>query len=245
MGIGLVLLFLLLSNIRLWVRYENDEIALKAGWLFLRYSAMPKKEEKNKKKKKSKNPRSGGQQKGQQSKTEKQDRPAEADGSYQPDGGSAKAKGEAKIADTPEKSGVAAKKAPDQESRTLRENGTMVLELLRSAKGPLKTLHRHLWLRDLDFLLVVAREDAAQTAIAYGRMNGWVHGAYAALSRFVRMKKAKVRVAADYLSQEDRLQVSFQLTVRTVFVLAAAAQFSGGFLWRIIKDKQTAKTKAE
>ena len=29
------------------------------------------------------------------------------------------------------------------------------------------------------------------------------------------------------------------------FVLAAAAQFAGGFLWRIIKDKQTAKTKAE
>ena len=125
----------------------------------------------------------------------------------------------------------------DQESRTLRATVEQVLELLKAAKQPLKLLYGHLWVRRLDFQLIVSREDAAQTAIAYGRMNGWVHGAYAAISQFVRMKKGRILVQGDYLSQQDRLKVSFEWTLRVLFLLMAAIQFFFRFLWKVLKNK--------
>ncbi|MDD3194075.1 MAG: hypothetical protein PHE47_09600 [Oscillospiraceae bacterium] len=222
-----LLLFLLFSNVRLDFRYQGGEIFLRAGWLFLGYQMMPEPEKRRRK---------------NQAAAQKAKVAAEAGSpkdSVPRDGEEA-----GETAQPPEETGrkgQTKQKPPDQESRSLRETVDMVLDLVKTAKKPARLLYRHLWVRKLDFRLVVAREDAAQTAIAYGQMNGWVHGAYGALSHFVRMKKGRVGVQADYLSQGDWIDASFRLTLRPVFALAAVVWFGCGFLRNTMKSKEKNK----
>ncbi len=48
-------------------------------------------------------------------------------------------------------------------------------------------------------------------------------------------EKGRVLVQGDYLSQQDRLQASFVLTLRVLFLLAAGIQFVARFLWKTLK----------
>lgn len=219
-GIVLALFFLLLfSSVRVIFRYENTEVFLQVRWLFLQYQILPEKERKPKKRhaerKQKKTPKPA------ETSIEKTENPAE-----QAEPVSANQGGEKK-----QKKAIPA----DQQSRNLKETFEMIWELIQTAKRPIKLLYRHLWVHKLDFQLVVAREDAAQTAIAYGQMNGWVYGAWAMLSNLVHMKKGRVQVLADYLSVGDRLRLSLQLRLRIVFLLAAGACFIWNFLRKLIR----------
>lgn len=252
----MILLFLF-SNVRLVFRYDNGEVFLQARWLFIRYQILPEPDKRKKKgagdeKKESTNGPPAGQ--GSALEREKAERDnqnlhgkkqeSQSNSPKTPGGRTGAGTAKDSVGELCQKGKETEKKAgarmADQESRTLRATIEQVLELLRAAKKPLKLLYRHLWVRRLDFRLVVAREDAAQTAIAYGRMNGWVHGAYAAISQFVRMKKGRVLVQGDYLSQQDRLQASFVLTLRVLFLLAAGIQFVARFLWKTLKNSRAA-----
>ena len=254
--LALILLFLF-SNVRLVFRYENGEVFLQARWLFIRYQILPEPEKRKKKgagdeKKESTNGPPAGQ--GSALEREKAERDnqnphgkkqeSQSNSPKTPGGRTGAGTAKDSVGELSQKGKETEKKAgvrmADQESRTLQATIEQVLDLLRAAKKPLKLLYRHLWVRRLDFRLVVAREDAAQTAIAYGRMNGWVHGAYAAISQFVRMKTGRVLVQGDYLSQQDRLQASFVLTLRVLFLLAAGIQFVARFLWKTLKNSRAA-----
>ena len=254
--LALILLFLF-SNVRLVFRYDNGEVFLQARWLFIRYQILPEPEKRKKKgagdeKKESTNGPPAGQ--GSALEREKAERDnqnphgkkqeSQSNSPKTPGGRTGAGTAKDSVGELSQKGKETEKKAgvrmADQESRTLQATIEQVLDLLRAAKKPLKLLYRHLWVRRLDFRLVVAREDAAQTAIAYGRMNGWVHGAYAAISQFVRMKKGRVLVQGDYLSQQDRLQASFVLTLRVLFLLAAGIQFVARFLWKTLKNSRAA-----
>lgn len=253
--LALILLFLF-SNVRLVFRYDNGEVFLQARWLFIRYQILPEPEKRKKKgagdeKKESTNGPPAGQGSALEREKAERDNQNPHGKKQESQSNSPKTPGRTgagtakdsvgelsqKGKETEKKAGV---RMADQESRTLQATIEQVLDLLRAAKKPLKLLYRHLWVRRLDFRLVVAREDAAQTAIAYGRMNGWVHGAYAAISQFVRMKKGRVLVQGDYLSQQDRLQASFVLTLRVLFLLAAGIRFVARFLWKTLKNSRAA-----
>lgn len=215
--LALLSLFLF-SGVRMVFRYENAQVFLQLRWLFIRCQLLPGKEKKEKppKEKKQtgdKNPPADGSD----TETKKTQTPSQA-----PDAEAAPA-GEKK------------KEALDRQSRDLRELFEMARDLLQSAKKPLGLIYRHLWVEKLDLQLVVAREDAAQTAIAYGQMNGWVYGAWAALSCLIHMKKGRVRVLADYLSAGDRLRLSFRLRLRAFFLLGAGIRFGFHFLRKQMK----------
>lgn len=247
--LALILLFLF-SNVRLFFRYDNGDIFLQARWLFVRYQILPEPERRRKKKKRENKEkeeknvpsskiglvREEGTEKENHSSDEKKQSSQIAEDEKTGKGNVCPAK-EISPVQQSEKRKKGDSYPADQESRTLRATVEQVLELLKAAKQPLKLLYCHLWVRQLDFQLIVSREDAAQTAIAYGRMNGWVHGAYAAISQFVRMKKGRILVQGDYLSQQDRLKVSFELTLRVLFLLMAAIQFFFRFLWKVLKNK--------
>ncbi len=219
--LALLSLFLL-SSVRVVFRYENTEVFLQICWLLLRCQILPEKEKRKKAEKKKKQKRV--------KKNMKNPPPSSAETMEQ------KAEGPQETPSAAKRQGGGKKEGPlNQQSRDLQEMFRTVWELLQTAKKPLGLLYRHLWVRRLDLQLVIAREDAAQTAIAYGQMNGWVHGAWAALSHLVRMKKSQVQVLADYLSRGDRLRLSFELRLRTVFLLAAGIQFFWSFLWKQIR----------
>lgn len=219
-AVVLALLFLfLLSGVRVEFRYENTEVFLQIRWLFLRYQLLPerKKQAKTKKRKRVKKRR--------------KNPPAAS-----PEAAERDAEDPAETPPTAiQQSGEKKEEAPSRQSRDLQEMFRMVWELMQSAKKPLKLLYRHLWVQRLNLQLVIAREDAAQTAIAYGQMNGWVHGAWAAISHLVRMKNSRVQVLADYLSTGDRLHLSFELRLRVAFLLGAGICFIWNFLWKQMK----------
>ena len=228
-AVSALILIFLLSNVRLLFRYDNGEVFLQARWLFLRYQIMPEPEKRKKKKReKAKKEKKNQAPKNQEARPGNPDR-TEEENAVRP----APKMPEEAGANGGKEKGVS--RPSNGESKTLQATIRQVLDMLKAAKQPARLLYRHLWVRRLNFSLVVAREDAAQTAIAYGQMNGWVHGAYAALTQFVRMKKGRVSVQADYLSQKDRLQVSFLLTLRVLFLLAAAVGFLARFLWTSIR----------
>lgn len=213
-GIAAFLLWILLQPIELLIRYKNGEIAIQARWFFLRYPLFPPREKKKKKR--------------AEKIEEKKDPTPPGKLTEETD---LKDKAKKKKVDSP----------PDKESRTLKETMGLIFDLLDAAKGGIRLFYRHLILKDLRFRLVVAREDAAQTAIAYGQMNGWVHGAYAALYHLIRMKKSDVLVQADYLSVGDRMEFSFRLCNRLLFALGAALSFGGSFLWKMFQKNQIEK----
>lgn len=213
-GVVLALLaVLLLSNVRVVFRYENSQILLQLRWWFLQYQIVPEKEKKAKKRKKQKDPLRT---------TEEKALPKAKSGEKAP-------------SDLKDQKNGKKREAADKQSRDLQEMTRMAKDIFQSAKKPLKMLYRHLWMKKLNLQLVVAREDAAQTAIAYGQMNGWVYGAWATCSHLIHMKKGKVQVLADYLSVGDRLCLSFQLHLRVLFLLAFGIRFAGSFLWKQIK----------
>ena len=187
--LALILLFLF-SNVRLVFRYDNGEVFLQARWLFIRYQILPEPEKRKKKgagdeKKESTNGPPAGQ--GSALEREKAERDNQNPHGKKQESQSNSPKtpgrtgaGTAKdsVGELCQKGKETEKKAgarmADQESRTLQATIEQVLDLLRAAKKPLKLLYRHLWVRRLDFRLVVAREDAAQTAIASIRISIWL-----------------------------------------------------------------------
>lgn len=216
---ALLLIAFCLSNIRVEGSYQNGKISAQARWLFIRYTIWPRPEKTPEKARK-------------RGKTDPKPPAAEKD---LPTETTPPARGARRQKDRQMSSGEAERKGAEQ-SKTLKDTLEMILHILHSAVGPAKYLYRHLWLRNPDLSLIVARADAAETAIAYGQMNGWVHGAYAALSQLIRIKNGQVRVQADYLSQTDRLTASGQLTVRVGVVLVAGIWFGISFLKRLGKE---------
>jgi len=220
---------LCLTNIRLDAFYRNGEMGAKARWLFVRYRIWPRLEKKEKAGKKPQNSPSPAAKTTAAPETAAQQKSAAQETAAPVEKGARRKKD---LAAQP----PLEQKVEQTESKKLKDTVGFILDLLYAGAGPAKMLYRHLWLRKLDLQLIVAREDAAETAIAYGQMNGWVHGAFAALTQLIHVKGGRVQVQADYLSCGDRLLVSGQLTLRVGIVLAAGIWFGIQFLKRLCKD---------
>ncbi|MBQ1237017.1 MAG: hypothetical protein IIX70_01865, partial [Oscillospiraceae bacterium] len=175
---------LCLTNIRLDAFYRNGEMGAEARWLFVRYRIWPRPEKKEKAGQKPQNipspaakttaaQETAAQQKSAAQETAAQQKSAAQETAAPVEKGARRKKD---LAAQP----PLEQKVEQTESKKLKDTVGFILDLLYAGAGPAKMLYRHLWLRKLDLQLTVAREDAAETAIAYGQMNGWVHGAFAA-----------------------------------------------------------------
>lgn len=126
-----------------------------------------------------------------------------------------------------------AKRSPEEFSTLL---GT-VLDLLSSATGALKTFIRHFRLY-VRLHMTVAADDAAETALAYGRVNAGVYAAYAFAAGFLNVGKPEIEIKPDFLS--ERGTVDFSLRGSMVPIIAAGAGLRAGwtFLLKTIKRRR-------
>lgn len=101
-----------------------------------------------------------------------------------------------------------------------------VLDLISSAVSAVKGMFRRLFkavvIRDLTIYLRVTGEDAAQTAIAYGKMCAAVFPAVGVVSSVVKMKNRDIRIEPDFQGGPAKASFSMIAAVIPLKVLAAA-----------------------
>lgn len=138
-------------------------------------------------------------------------------------------------------------KAPEKEKNNpfqdiIKEKGfsaflDFIRELGEIASGAAKKIFAHLTFQKLKLSVVVALEDAAETAIVYGAVCGIVYPAVSALLSVVRYKDYDATVTADFDKEEPVAILSCRATILLLFVVQAAVMA----LLRYIKLKMREK----
>lgn len=131
---------------------------------------------------------------------------------------------------TPEKKEKpVSKKKPSKIKELFRQKGISgFLELLRAlsraAYGGPRKIFSHTVIRFLHLNLTVGGEDAAQTAVNYGRACGLVSTALTALlsAAKYRERNVTVRVTPDFQNGNSNVQFQVLLKIKLFFLLSAA-----------------------
>lgn len=106
----------------------------------------------------------------------------------------------------------------------LREKGLKgILKILQEAAkllgGSLRKLARHIRLNDFSLEIAVSAEDAAKTALQYGRVCSIVYPATSVLVSAAACKRYTVDVRPDFDGRAARIRAAAELKVRVLFVL--------------------------
>lgn len=108
------------------------------------------------------------------------------------------------------------------------------IDMVKDAMGPvwraLRSVRRHLVLNRLWLYIRIAGEDAAQTAISYGRLCAGVYSALAAARNVIHIKKTQFDLAPDFDAEDTTLEFEGALSVRLIFLLGAGIAALTGFL---------------
>ena len=138
----------------------------------------------------------------------------------------------------PEKKGL-----PSRIAELLRREGLSgFLELLgeftRVALGSMKKLLSHTTVDLLDLDLSVGGEDAAQTAVNYGKACGAVSTALGALSAAAKCRRRSVRVAPDFQTGKSSVRFRVRVKIRLFFLISFALSAFIGFVRIYLKSKK-------
>ena len=114
-----------------------------------------------------------------------------------------------KTADRPE---------PSQFDRLLREEGPsgaarIIVEIARLAGKAAKRFLQAVTVDELRLRLIVAAENAADTATDYGKICAAVYPALAVIESAVRVKKRDIAVAPDFLRERGEVQAKARLKI--------------------------------
>lgn len=121
--------------------------------------------------------------------------------------------------------------AREKEEQQMRQGTEKLLALLRTAKGGLRLLFKGIWIT-VWLRWPVRAEDAAQTALRYGKANAWIGGVAAVLSHLFQFRLRQLELAPDFLGdKQGKGEVSCRITA-SLPVLAAAA------VWTLVQLKK-------
>ncbi len=134
------------------------------------------------------------------------------------------------------------KKAPPPEKKPekgdIKGTADIVLDLLKAALPPLGQMLRHLRLVKLDARIWVGGSDAAETALAFGKIQALFYGGYAALQNLIRVKAKRVEIDCDFLLPETRQDIFFCIKLRIGVILWALLRMAWRFLAHTIRKGQ-------
>ena len=167
--------------------YSKDKAYLKVGWLFVKYDIYPTDEEKKKKRKL--------KAKKKQKKKELKD---------------AKAVRRGKIPKEKKKKHLFGGLSPVE---FLELMSTIVVGMGKSAV----TILRRTTFENFNLDVTVGGDDAATTAITYGRICSFTYPALGLLHANSKMKNPKVNIFADY--EKEKVDVSFSSTAKIPLIM--------------------------
>ncbi len=121
----------------------------------------------------------------------------------------------------------------DKMQRTMQkiaDMGDMAGNALFAAPAPLKKLFSSITLvLETDFL--IGGEDAADTAILYGRIQLALQNALANLGKYIHVKRKNMRIACDFVADESRWNVRAEVKLRIGTAVAAALWLLWNYWW--------------
>lgn len=217
-GIILIILMLLLCPLSIKIVYD-DKVHLRVGYFFPVFKIPlekkvitdPKKLAKLEKKKQKKEEKKKRQEEKKRLKEEKLRQKAEAEGRPLPE------------------------KKPNFIVRTIKEEGVsgligLLKEIVRIIGGLMKKITDHLVISRMDLQIAVASEDAAQTALLYGRICSAVYPLINFISGHVKKCSHHERIAPVFTAEKTRAYFLIKARIIPFFILSGAVKAGIKFL---------------
>lgn len=147
---------------------------------------------------------------------------------------------ERKAADTETRAKKAEKLQSKKEKKPLEFSRTLGIaaDLLSSLKGGAGMIVRRFRIYRLRLSMIVAGEDAAETAVDYGKCNAAVYSAYALAKNFLNLKNPEIEIRPDFVSEKGSVDFEMRGRLMPIIVLAAAARIFAAFLVKTIHRKK-------
>ncbi len=113
-----------------------------------------------------------------------------------------------------------------------------VTDLLASLKGGAAMIIRGFRIYRLRLTMVVAEEDAAQTAVNYGKCNAAIYSAYALATHFLNLCDPEIDIRPDFVSEKSFVDFEMRGRLLPITVLIAAIRIFASFLVKTIQRKK-------
>ncbi len=125
--------------------------------------------------------------------------------------------------------------APEQ---TLSDKIELAKTAVRAVDGTLKKFMRRLRVK-LALSITIGRDNAADTAVDYGKYNSYIYSAYATLSNAVRFKKTDITVDPDFEREIFEYKISCKLTASLFIIVSSALSIALRFVKLTAQKKQS------
>ncbi len=123
----------------------------------------------------------------------------------------------------------------------LRLIGTIIKIIAVETYGIVK----HLKVKHLDIYYLVGGEDAAATALEYGKSCAIVYNAVAVLKKVAKSKKVFASVEVDFLSEESKVKALVHVSYRPIFAVKHGIVLVIKILREILTKKHDIKRRPE
>lgn len=213
-GIVLLIVVLLIQSVTVTVDYESGkEFELKAKYLFFTVFRLPEKPKKKKKKKTVKN----------KNKPKKQKTPPEE---KQPE-----TLPETDHMDSPPETEETPKAEEKETAKPKKTKSKIdfdtIKQMISNAKPPMLRLFRKIRVKQIYIDILVGGEDAAKTALNYGKFNIAVNGFLCWLTNTLTVEVKEVNIEADFSKEESDLFAHAKIKLRLSTMIACAIWFIG------------------
>lgn len=116
------------------------------------------------------------------------------------------------------------------EKGDIRETVFLVLDIIKSVWPPFKDLVKRVRITALSVDITVGGEDAAETAVLYGKICAFVHGGLGALRNLMTVKVKKVNISCNFLQDHTEQTVFFKVKIRILSAIWAGLRMGWGIL---------------
>lgn len=120
----------------------------------------------------------------------------------------------------------------------INQGMTGVIELIKSTasvlNGMFKRIFKSITIRSLDIAMIVTGEDAAKTAINYGKVCSAVFPATKIICSAVQVKKHRINIAPDFIGTENKAYFSAEFSIIPIKITNAAVIFLFQFLFKVL-----------
>lgn len=149
---------------------------------------------------------------------------------------------ERKKPEKPKKQGRTKKKSPEQAEKKklfsgmeLSELAALAMEAVQSAGRFLRAVLRNVRVRGLLVQAYVAGEDAAGTAMAYGRLQAVLTTALGILQGYLKIIRPTLDIRPDFLGEKSVYRVRFRAVFTPLIVLGALLRAAASLLLSFLR----------
>lgn len=136
------------------------------------------------------------------------------------------------------------KEKKEKPPKAARDTAKTVWELIKSSKKGFRILRKHLIFYKIKIRILAGGEDAAETAILYGRLCALIANGISLLGVLFAVREPEIAIAPDFLSGKSVYDLRFRVRISPWYVLRALLYIVVRFL-KITGGAQKNKKKRE